>query len=95
MSSGTEDALDAPLAAEGQRTVDAELLQVLGAAYKASKRDDDGYASLAEVGQRAKAVSSFAVRNYGFTRLSDLIKAVPNFGTRAGDDGGLLVKRLR
>ena len=95
LSSGTEDALDAPLAAEGQRTVDAELLQVLGAAYKASKRDDDGYASLAEVGQRAKAVSSFAVRNYGFTRLSDLIKAVPNFGTRAGDDGGLLVKRLR
>ena len=95
LSSGTEDALDAPLAEEGQRTVDAELLQVLGAAYKASKRDDEGYASLAEVGQRAKAVSSFAVRNYGFTRLSDLIKAVPNFGTRAGDDGRLLVKRLR
>ena len=95
LSSGTEEALDAPLAAEGQRTVDAELLQVLGAAYKASKRDDEGYASLAEVGQRAKAVSSFAVRNYGFTRLSDRIKAVPTFGTRAGDDGGLLVKRLR
>ena len=95
LSSGTEEALDAPLAEEGQRTVDAELLQVLGAAYKASKRDDEGYASLAEVGQRAKAVSSFAVRNYGFTRLSDLIKAVPNFGTRAGDDGRLLVKRLR
>ena len=95
LSSGTEDALDAPLAEEGQRTVDAELLQVLGAAYKASKRDDEGYASLAEVGQRAKAVSSFAVRNYGFTRLSDLIKAVPNFDTRAGDDGRLLVKRLR
>ena len=95
LSSGTEEALDAPLAEEGQRTVDAELLQVLGAAYKASKRDDEGYASLAEVGQRAKAVSSFAVRNYGFTRLSDLIKAVPNFDTRAGDDGRLLVKRLR
>ena len=95
LSSGTEEALDAPLAEEGQRTVDAELLQVLGAAYKASKRDDEGYASLAEVGQRAQAVSSFAVRNYGFTRLSDLIKAVPNFGTRAGDDGRLLVKRLR
>ena len=95
LSSGTEDALDAPLAEEGQRTVDAELLHVLGAAYKASKRDDEGYASLAEVGQRAQAVSSFAVRNYGFTRLSDLIKAVPNFGTKAGDDGRLMVKRLR
>ena len=95
LSSGTEEALDAPLAEEGQRTVDAELLQVLGAAYKASKRDDEGYASLAEVGQRAKAVSSFAVRNYGFNRLSELIKAVPNFGTKAGDDGRLMVKRLR
>ena len=55
---------------KGQRAVDAELLQVLGAAFKASKRDEEGYASLSEMGQRAKAVSSFAVRNYGFTRLS-------------------------
>jgi len=90
-----EEALEAPPTAAGQRTVDAELLQVLGAAYKASKRDDDGYASLAEVGQRAKAVSSFAVRNYGFNRLSELIKAVPNFDTRSGDDGRLMVKRMR
>ena len=48
-----------------------------------------------ELGQRAKAVSSFAARNYGYTRLSDLIKAVPNFEVKAGDDGRLLVKRLR
>lgn len=88
-------ALEAPPASEGCRPVDAELLQVLGAAYKASKRDDEGYASLAEVGQRAKAVSSFAVRNYGFNRLSDLMKAVPNFDTRTADDGRLMVKRLR
>ena len=40
------------------------------AAFKASKRDEEGYAALSEMGQRAKAVSSFAVRNYGFTRLS-------------------------
>lgn len=90
-----DEALEAPLTAEGQREVDPDLLQVLGAAYKASKRDDDGYASLAEVGQRAKAVSSFAVRNYGFNRLSELIKAVPNFDTKAGEDGRLLVKRMR
>jgi len=89
------DALEAPPAAEGQRAVDAELLQLLGAAFKASKRDEEGYASLAELGQRAKAVSSFAVRNYGFTRLSDLIKAVPNFDVKTGDDGRLVVKRLR
>ena len=71
----------------------AEMLQVLGAAFKASKRDEEGYASLSEVGQRAKAVSSFAVRNYGFTRLSDLIRSIPNFETRDGPDGRLMVKR--
>ena len=87
--------LDQPIASKGQRPVDTELLQVLGSAYKASKRDEEGYAPLAELGQRAKAVSSFAARNYGYTRLSDLIKAVPNFEVKAGDDGGLLVKRLR
>src|SRR5687768_4221165 len=95
LASVKEDALEAPPAAEGQRKVDTELLQVLGSAFKASKRDEEGYASLAEVGQRAKAVSSFAVRNYGFTRLSELIKAVPNFGTKVGEDGRLMVKRLR
>ncbi len=89
------DALEAPPTEEGQRAVDAELLQLLGAAFKASKRDEEGYASLSELGQRAKAVSSFAVRNYGFTRLSDLIKAVPNFDVKTGADGRLVVKRLR
>jgi uncharacterized protein (TIGR00288 family) len=95
LATEADDMIEAPPAAKGQRAIDAELLQVLGAAFKASKRDEDGYASLSEMGQRAKAVSSFAVRNYGFTRLSELIKAVPNFGTKVGDDGRLMVKRLR
>ena len=90
-----EEAMEAPEAAKGQRRIDPELLQVLGSAYKASKRDEEGYTPLSELGQRAKAVSSFAARNYGFTRLSDLIKAVPNFEVKTGDDGRLLVKRLR
>ena len=90
-----DDCLDQPAITKGQRPVDPELLQVLGSAYKASKRDDDGFTPLSELGQRAKAVSSFAARNYGFTRLSDLIKAVPNFEVKNGEDGGLLVKRLR
>jgi uncharacterized protein (TIGR00288 family) len=75
--------------------VDEILVELLGAAYKASKRDEEGYASLSELGQRATAVSSFAVRNYGFTRLSDLIRAIPNFDVKTAEDGGLLVKRLR
>ena len=90
-----EERLEQPVTAKGQRPVDQELLQVLGSAYKASKRDEEGYTPLSELGQRAKAVSSFAARNYGFSRLSELIKAVPNFEVKAGDDGRLLVKRLR
>ena len=83
-----------PQAPEGG-PVDDVLIELLGAAYKASKRDEEGYTSLSELGQRATAVSSFAVRNYGFTRLSDLIRAVPNFDVKTSDDGSLLVKRLR
>jgi len=90
-----EEQLEQPTAGKGQRPVDPELLQVLGSAYKASKRDEEGFTPLSELGQRAKAVSSFAARNYGYTRLSELIKAVPNFEVKLGEDGGLLVKRLR
>jgi hypothetical protein len=90
-----DEQLEQPAPGRGQRPVDPELLQVLGSAYKASKRDEEGYTPLSELGQRAKAVSSFAARNYGFTRLSDLIKAVPNFEVKSGGDGRLLVKRLR
>ena len=90
-----EDQLEQPKTGKGQRPVDPELLQVLGSAYKASRRDEEGYTPLSELGQRAKAVSSFAARNYGYTRLSELIKAVPNFEVKTGEDGGLLVKRLR
>jgi hypothetical protein len=75
--------------------VDPALLEVLGSAYKASERDEEGYTTLSELGQRAKAVSSFATRNYGYTRLSDLIRAMPNFDVKPGPDGRLLVKRLR
>ena len=77
------------------RPVDDSLLELLGSAYKASERDEEGYTTLSELGQRAKAVSSFATRNYGYTRLSDLIRAMPNFDVKPGADGRLLVKRLR
>ena len=93
--SGAEQQLEQPKHTAGQRPVDTELLQVLGSAYKASKRDEEGFTPLSELGQRAKAVSSFAARNYGYTRLSELIRAVPNFEVKSGEDGRLLVKRLR
>ncbi|WP_265562727.1 NYN domain-containing protein [Sphingomicrobium arenosum] len=82
-------------ASAADRTVDDELLAILGNAYKASKRDEEGYTPLSEMGQRAKAVSSFAVRNYGFTRLSDLVRSLDHYDVKKGSDGRLVVKRLR
>lgn len=76
-------------------SVGAELLKLLIDAYMASKRDADGYASLSEVGKIAGNRSSFDVRNYGFSRLSDMFEAVPNFQTKRDDHGHLFVKRLR
>ncbi|MEJ2410255.1 MAG: NYN domain-containing protein [Novosphingobium sp.] len=74
--------------------VDEELLKLLGDAWKASTRDDDGFASLSEVGQRVANRSSFDARSYGFTRLSELVQSLPNFATEKRDSG-LFIKRLR
>ena len=79
----------------GATPVDPGLVKLLGDSWKASKRNPDGYASLAEVGQRAQAVSSFSVRNFGFSRFSDLVRSLPEFDVKENGGGGLLVKRLR
>ncbi|MGH8573460.1 MAG: OST-HTH/LOTUS domain-containing protein, partial [Gammaproteobacteria bacterium] len=75
--------------------LDEDLLNLLAAAIKASKRDERGYASLSEVAQRAGNRSSFDARNYGFSRLSELIQAIPNFTTEKREGGSIFVKRLR
>lgn len=79
---------------ESKRQVDDQLLGLLFDAYGAVKRDEQGFARLSEVGQRAGNRSSFDVRNYGFSRLSELIEAVPNFTTEKRN-GTLYVKRVR
>jgi len=81
-------------AASGKQEVDSALVALLGEALKASKRDEAGFARMAEVGQRASARSSFDVRNYGFNRLSELFEALPNFVTEKRPDG-VFVKRVR
>ncbi|MDE0933920.1 MAG: NYN domain-containing protein [Novosphingopyxis baekryungensis] len=75
--------------------VDDKLIALLVDAYNASDRDERGFANMSQVGQRAGNRSSFDVRNYGFSRLSDLFEAVPNFNTERRDDNQLWVKRLR
>ena len=75
-------------------TVDEELIELLGASWKASSRDDEGFAKLHEVGQIAGNRSSFDVRNYGFKRLSELIRSLDRFELKRGDDSQLYVRRL-
>ncbi|MEM8696045.1 MAG: NYN domain-containing protein [Pseudomonadota bacterium] len=76
-------------------TVDEEIVALLIDAYDAAKRDENGFAALSAVGQRAGNRSSFDVRNYGYTRLSDLIEDIPNFATEKRENGQVWVKRLR
>ncbi|MBW7946651.1 MAG: NYN domain-containing protein [Sphingomonadaceae bacterium] len=75
--------------------VDDQLVALLIDAYDAVKRDEQGYARLAEVGKIAGNRSSFDVRNYGFKRLSELVEAVPNFVTERRDGGNVYIRRVR
>jgi uncharacterized protein (TIGR00288 family) len=75
--------------------VDDEVVKLLGDAWKSSKRDEQGFASLTEVGQRVGNLKSFDARSYGFSRLADMIESLPNFVTERREGGQMFVKRLR
>ena len=79
----------------GGEPIGSDLIKLLIDAYNAGKRDEKGYQSLTELGQRAGNRSSFDARNYGFNHLSELIEAVPNFQTERRDGGRIFVKRVR
>jgi uncharacterized LabA/DUF88 family protein len=74
--------------------IDEAVVKLLGDAIKASKRDERGFASISEIGRRAGNRSSFDARNYGYSHLSELIDAIPNFQTEKRD-GATYVKRVR
>lgn len=79
---------------QGTAAIPEELLAAIATAWKAAKRDDKGWARLAEVGQRANAATSIDARSYGYSRLSQLIAAIPQFVTEKRDDG-MWIKRVR
>ncbi len=86
---------DAAPSSSHDNTVDEELITLLGNAWKAARRDENGFARLHEVGQIAGNRSSFDVRNYGFKRLSELVKSIDRFELKRGEDNQLYVRRLR
>ena len=81
--------------AKAKTPVDPELVELLVAAYDATKRDEKGFVSLSAMGQLAANRSSFDVRNYGYHRLSDLIEAVPIFQIERREGGRSFVRRVR
>ena len=76
-------------------TEDEDLMDLIGAAYKEAKKDQDGFAKLQQVGQIAGNRSSFDVRNYGYKSLSELFGSLDNFMLERTRDNQILVKRLR
>jgi uncharacterized protein (TIGR00288 family) len=74
--------------------IDEAVVKLLGDAIKASKRDERGFASISEVGRRAGNRSSFDARNYGYSRLSEMISAIPNFQTERREGGAMFVRRV-
>jgi uncharacterized protein (TIGR00288 family) len=75
--------------------IDRELIELLGDAWKAAKRDEDGFARLQEVGQIAGNRSSFDARNYGYKRLADLMQAASDNFKLERRNNQLYVRRLR
>jgi uncharacterized LabA/DUF88 family protein len=89
------DASEEDQPAAGTTKVDRELIELLGAAWKAAKRDEEGFALLQEVGQIAGNRSSFDVRNYGYKRLSDLMRSTGDSFRLERRENKLWVKRVR
>lgn len=90
----TSDADDSK--ASASTAIDRDLIDLLGAAWKAASRDDGGFAKLQEVGQIAGNRSSFDVRNHGFKRLSDLMRSAgDHFKMERREGNQLYVKRIR
>jgi uncharacterized protein (TIGR00288 family) len=85
----------APAGTQSAAAEDSDLMDLIGAAYKEAKKDDDGFALLQQVGQIAGNRSSFDVRNYGFKSLSDLFRSLANFKVEKREGNQLFVKRLR
>ncbi len=72
---------------------DTKLVKILRTAINAVE-DDDGWAALGPVGSHISNQGSFDSRNYGFSKLSDLFRAIDLFEVRRTDNenGGRILK---
>jgi uncharacterized protein (TIGR00288 family) len=78
---------------------DSKLMNILRKAVEAVE-DDEGWAPLGEVGSHINNQASFDQRNYGFSKLSDLFRAIDLFEVKkvaagASDNPQLCVRNKR
>jgi len=72
----------------------SKLMNLLRSAIEASQ-DDEGWATLGPVGSIITNQASFDPRNYGYSKLGDLIKAIDIFETRIIDKNKFQVRDTR
>ena len=77
------------------RQIDPEIIDLLGAAWKEARRDSGGFARLSDVGKIFNNRSSVDARNFGFTRLVDLVEAAGDQFRVERREDGVYVKRVR
>jgi uncharacterized LabA/DUF88 family protein len=70
------------------------LINLLRQAIIANE-DDDGWASLGPVGSHISNQTSFDSRNYGFAKLSSLIRSIDLFELKRGPGNMYLVRDKR
>ena len=73
---------------------DTKLIALLRQAIEATE-DDDGWADLGAVGSNISNRTSFDCRNYGFTNLSSLFKAIDLFEIKRGQGKSYSVRDAR
>ncbi len=73
---------------------DTKLINLLRTAIEATE-DDNGWATLGQVGSYISNQASFDPRNYGYKKLSDLFKAIDLFEIRQSKDNGIKVRDKR
>jgi len=82
-----------PLISENLKS-DTKLTSLLRQAIAASE-DDDGWAALGPVGSHISNQASFDPRNYGYSKLSDLFKAIDLFEIKRDNENRYTVRDLR
>ncbi|MDJ0740866.1 MAG: NYN domain-containing protein [Gammaproteobacteria bacterium] len=73
---------------------DSKLMNLIRDAIAATG-DDDGWASLSRIGSHISNQASFDPRNYGYSRLSDLVDAIGLFELRRNADNHIEVRNAK